>query len=541
MPKTFIFGHQNPDTDSICSALAYAHLKNALGDTKAVACRLGDVNKETEFVLDYFGVEAPQLIKSVKPQVSDLHFRDFNRLTDDNSVKFTTDVILSTPGRSLPVVDKEERLTGIISLSDLFPALTGRFDQRILADTHTPYGNIVRNLNGRTLGHTDSTQVTGRLFSTIELQETPALNPDDFILTAFSDAFLYDAFATGAKNVIVTDTPIGKKPLIPEDFDGYVIMTDYPFFEAFRILSQVIPIATFVKRDKLEYFLDYETIDDVKQNMLTSSHSYFPVVDEDGKVQALISRSDLIDYNRKKVILVDHNERSQSISGVEEAEIVEVIDHHRIADITTASPLYLRMEPVGCTATIVARIYKEKNVPIPRPMAGIMMSAIISDTLLFNSPTCTELDKEICKELADIAGVDLENYGKEMLISGSNIAEMTPQEIINTDRKHFTMGNYRVMVSQINTGDFKGIFKQLPAVLAAMEEECAEQGFDLAVLMITDIIMGGSEILVAGQAKELAEAAFDIHAEDISRYMPGFFSRKKQVVPPLMNAAAAAS
>ena len=535
---TYIFGHQNPDTDSICSALAYTHLKHALGDQNVVAGCLGKINKETRFVLDYFGVEPPQKISSVKPQVSDLHFKYFSMVTEDTSVLKTMEQIISNPGRSLPVVDADKKLLGIISLPDIIQAYTNPYEKTILRDSSTPYKNITEILNARIIGPLPEGCVTGILYTNTELEKDQKLNPEDFIVTALNDSSLNDCFKTGAQNIIISHTPKDVTPDIPEDYDGLVLLSDKSPFEVIRLMTQVIPIKNFVQRDQLEYFVSYETLDDVKENMLTSNHTRFPVVDENNRVLASITKSNLLDYQRKRVILVDHNERGQSIRGIDEAEIVEVIDHHRIAEIQTASPLYLRIEPVGCTCTIVAKMYDEKQIPIPRPMAGIMLSAILSDTLLFDSPTCTELDKTTAYRLAEIAGVDVKDYGETMLIAGSNLSDMTPEEILSADRKRFTMGNYKVMISQINTGDFKGMFKQLRPVLAAMEASCEAEDFDLALLMVTDIIMGGSEILVAGKARKLAEAAFGIGEDDISKFFPGFFSRKKQVVPPLMNASA---
>ena len=243
------------------------------------------------------------------------------------------------------------------------------------------------------------------------------------------------------------------------------------------------------------------------------------------------------DDEKTKVILVDHNEKNQAIMGIDEAEIVEVVDHHRIAEITTAAPLYMRIEPVGCTSTIIARMFLEKKLPIPRPIAGVMLSAILSDTLIFNSPTCTDLDREVAAHLAEITGVDVHKYGRDMLIAGSNLSDMTPEQIISADRKFFTMGQYRVMISQINTGDYKGIFSQLKSILSQMEADCDKEGFDLAILMVSDVLLGGSELLVTGKARNLVRLAFGIEDDDVSQFFPGMFSRKKQVVPPLMNAA----
>jgi manganese-dependent inorganic pyrophosphatase len=284
--------------------------------------------------------------------------------------------------------------------------------------------------------------------------------------------------------------------------------------------------------------MTYETIDDVKKNMLTSEHERFPVANEDGQVVAVIAKSHLVDFNRKKVILVDHNERSQSILGINEAEIIEVIDHHRIADIQTATPLYLRIEPLGCTSTIIYKIYQENEVTIPDKIAGLMLSAIISDTLLFNSPTSTTEDQEAAKQLAAQLNLDISDYGKKMLIAGSNLDTMSAGEILSTDQKLFTMGSYKIAISQINTGDFRGIYKKLDAVLEEMNELCSREDLNLCLLMVTDIILGGTELIIAGNEQKLAQIAFEFSPNENSKFLNGVYSRKKQIVPPLMNASA---
>lgn len=533
----YVFGHQRPDTDSICSSLAFAAYRKALGDTDTIACRLGELNKETKYVLDYFNVAPPKLIKSVQPQVSDINFNNYSMVTEQDSVLRSMELIIDNPGRSLPVVDKQKKLIGIISLPDIIHAYTDSFREDALKKARTPFINIIDILNARVYGNPATPFVEGNVYANTQLHPSQILKPEDIIVTALNDGSLDKAFTSGARNVIISNTPIGATPAIPNSFHGLVLLCEQPPFEVIRLLGQVIPIANYVQRDNLEYFLTYETLDDVKKNMLGSEHSRFPVVDDDGTVLATITKSSLLDFNRKKVVLVDHNERTQSINGVDEAEITEVIDHHRVAEITTAAPLYLRIEPVGCTCTIIAKMYKEKHLPIPRPVAGILLSAILSDTLIFNSPTCTEIDRKIAEELADIAGVDIQSYGRDMLIAGSNLADMTPEEIIRTDRKVFTMGNYRVSISQINTGDYKGLFSQLHPLLDQMNTDCKQDEFDLAILMVSDILLGGSELLVAGEARDLVRIAFGIESDDVSQFFPGMFSRKKQVVPPLMNAA----
>lgn len=537
---TYVFGHQNPDTDSICAALSYAYLKNATGDP-VVPGRLGDVSKETQFALDYFGQQPPQLLTSVVPQVSDLHLPKLTAVRENDCILKAINAIIETPGRSVPVVDNADKLVGIVSLPDLIETFVTPYVSSLLKDTHTPYANLLDILQGTIETGEMHETVTGNVYAGAQVEAGARLKPEDVIIVSCTSMGLLNCFESGAKNIVLCNLEKGSAGVIPRGYDGMTMTTKYSPIEAMRLLSQAVPVKTFVHHENLEYFMDYETIKDVKNNMETSTHHRFPVVNEEGEVLSSISRSNLLDYNKKKVILVDHNERSQSIKGIEDADIVEVIDHHRINDITSSAPLYLRMEPVGCTNTIIYEMYKEKGVEIPKDIAGIMLSAILSDTLIFNSPTCTERDIKAAKALAEIAGVDPTEYGRKMLIAGSNVGEMTPEEILSTDRKRFTMGDYKVTIAQINTGDYRGMYDKLPALLEEMNKYCDEEGQDLFVLMITDVVLGGSELVIAGnkKARKLAKEAFKIDENDISAYFPGFFSRKKQVVPVLMKATTA--
>lgn len=536
--KVYVFGHRNPDTDSICSAIAYAHLKQTLGHPQVFPARLGPINKETQFVLDTFGADLPELIKDVKPQVSDLVLTDFSMANEKDSVSKTMGQIIDHPGRSLPVVSDDNKLIGMVSLSDIIPAYTDAFSKSLLRDSETPLKNIIELLNARVYGSIKSELVHGDVYTITEIKAGQTLGSEDILVTVEQDIYLNRALSTGAGIIIVSNASPEFDMPIPNDYQGTILTVAFGPFEVIRLLCQGIPIKKYYQKNNLEYFMTYETIDDVKKNILTSDHDRFPVVDEDGKVISTISRSNLIDFSRKKVILVDHNERNQSIIGVEEAEIIEVIDHHRVAEIQTATPLYLRIEPVGCTATIVAKMYHENKIPIPRVMAGLMLSAIISDTLLFNSPTCTKEDRTIARKLGKMLAIDVKSYGEKMLVAGSNLKEMHPSEILSTDRKLFTMGSYKIGVSQINTGDFRGIFNKLDGVLLEMNKLCEEEHLDLTLLMVTDIILGGTELIIAGDAKNLAQLAFGFQPGEFSKYMNGVFSRKKQIVPPLMNASA---
>lgn len=534
----YVFGHRNPDTDSICSAIAYAHLKQTLGHTQVFPARLGPINKETQFVLDTFQIDLPELIKDVKPQVSDLVLTDFSVAHEKDSVSKTMGQIIDHPGRSLPVISDDDKLIGMVSLSDIIPAYTDAFSKSLLRDSETPLDNIIELLEAQVYGSIKSELVQGDVYTITEITAGQTLSNQDILVTVQQDIYMNQAFATGAGIIIVSNASPDIVCQIPDSYQGAVLIVSFGPFEVIRLLCQGIPIKNYYQKNHLEYFMTYETIDDVKKNMFTSDHDRFPVVNVDGKVISTISRSNLIDFNRKKIILVDHNERNQSIIGVEEAEIIEVIDHHRVAEIQTATPLYLRIEPVGCTATIIAKMYHEHKIAIPKDMAGLMLSAIISDTLLFNSPTCTKDDQAIARELGKVLNIDVKSYGEKMLVAGSNLKEMHPSEIISTDRKLFTMGSYKIGVSQINTGDFRGIFDKLEGVLHEMDNLCAEESLDLAVLMVTDIILGGTELIIAGEAKNLAQLAFGFQPGEFSKYMNGVFSRKKQIVPPLMNASA---
>lgn len=535
--KTYVFGHRNPDTDSICSAIAYAHLKNELGHSHVFPARLGSINKETQFVLNTFQMSLPELIKDVKPQVSDLILTDFSMASEYDSVSKTMIQIIDHPGRSLPVISDEGKLIGMVSLSDIIPAYTDAFSKSILKDNETPFDNIIDLLEAQVYGFLKTELVKGDVYTITEIEDGQKLTPEDILVTVHQEVHMNRAFETEAGIIIVSNASPDILLHIPDHYQGAVFIVTSGPFEVIRLLCQGIPIKNYYQKCHLEYFMTYETIDDVKKNMLTSDHDRFPVVNVDGQVISTISRSNLIDFSRKKVILVDHNERNQSIIGVEEAEIIEVIDHHRVAEIQTATPLYLRIEPVGCTATIVAKMYHENKIAIPKPIAGLMLSAIISDTLLFNSPTCTPEDEKIAQELGNILDLDIKSYGEKMLVAGSNLKEMPPLEIISTDMKIFTMGAYKIAVSQINTGDFRGIFDKLDEVRFEMNQLCDRENLNLSILMVTDIILGGTELIIAGESKNLAQLAFGFQPGEFSKFMSGVYSRKKQIVPPLMNAS----
>lgn len=547
--KVYVFGHQNPDTDSICAAISYSYLKSKIDEShEYIPVALKEVNQETAFVLDYFHVDAPRVIHNLKPQVSDIKLLPYEYVQQESSLMHTLQVITKQIGRSVPVVDNNERLIGVVSISDIVPRLFQLNDKDILKKTVTPIENMIHNLDLYPIHHEkEYTHVTGDVYLSTDIHDFPLGNGiefEDVIICNKDEVRTY----IGKTKLLIVGGVVEKEKahasyekiydtLSKEAKKSNIFCSKKSVLEIVKLLAHTTPIGEVVKKDKLVYFVTYETIDDVKENMMSSPIRRFPVVDEYGKIMGMISRSDLLEFNRKKAILVDHNERGQSIEGIEDIEILEIIDHHRVADVQTISPLYFRVEPVGCTCTIIARMFEEEGIELPYHIAGLMLSAILSDTLLFNSPTCTPLDKKVAVKLAKQLKIDPTLYGMKMITEGSNIQAESPQDILAYDRKKFMFGSYKVTIAQVNTGDFDGFFKILEDTISEMERICCEGEFDLFVLMVTDVVIGGTELIAIGDAKWIAENAFNIPKEEQSVFLPNVFSRKKQVVPNLMNAA----
>lgn len=535
----YIFGHKNPDTDSTCAAIAYAYLKNILDQHHTyIPIVLGDINRETKYVLKHFNVESPRKMSHLKSQVSDIDLTKSYYLQEQDSIRKALETIVGQTGRSVPVVDKNERLIGIISISDIIPTYLQANGNDVLKINKTPFKNLIEGLKLELYyGKIKNEYVEGNIYLYSDINEELELTDQDIVICDLKDVVDGFAFSLGAGYILIANINEKINLDLKDTINCTIMISPKMTYELVKSTSQTIPITEMVKKYDLEYFTTYETLDDVKENMLTSQYRRFPVVDEWGCIQGMISRSNLVEIHNKKAILVDHNERSQSINGIEDVTILEVIDHHRVADIQTMAPLYFRVEPVGCTCTIIAKLYEENNIEIPKEMAGIMLSAILSDTLLFKSPTCTSDDRETAMKLSKISNVHIQSYGMKMLIKGTSLHSENPESIITKDMKKFMFGKYKVMISQINTGDFKGFYHIQNDIIKVMNQKCEEEGYALVVLMVTDIIIGGTELLATGNAKWIADNAFNMRKEDGSIFLNGVFSRKKQVVPKLMQAA----
>lgn len=537
----YITGHKNPDTDSICAAIAYAEFKNKIGGYQAIPVRLGDINRETQFILDYFNVEVPRLIETVKAQISDLNIDNVAPVSPDISLKMAWSIMKKTNLGTLPVVDENEELLGIVSISNLTSTYMDVWDNYILSKSNTRLENILETLAAKCeYLHKENPLLKGKIV-------TAAMHPDsaediidegDIVICGNREDTQNMILDCKAALMIITGNYPASVDIIEKakKVGCSILITPYDSFTASRLITQSIPVNFVMNRENIISFDVEDFVEDIKDVMLETRYRSYPVVDKHNKVIGSISRYHLITKNRKKIILVDHNERTQSVHGLEDAEVLEILDHHRIADIQTGSPIYFRNEPVGSTSTIVASIFFENGIRPSKKVAGLLSAAIISDTLFFKSPTSTNVDKMALKRLTEIANIDPEAFAKEMFKAGTSLKDRTVDEIFHQDFKVFTLHNLKIGIAQVSTMDMEGFSVIKNDMLSLMEKKASEDNFNLLVLMLTDILQGGSELLVVGKDKELVSRAFNEKLTGSSMYLPGILSRKKQVIPPITSA-----
>ncbi len=535
MATTYIFGHHNPDTDSICSAIAYAELKKKLGHDDVFAYRLGKMNKETQFVLDYFDVKTPPLLTDVKLKLKDLGLYNAIPLLPTDPLKKAWDTIGTSIGaRIMPIVDDRGILIGIVSIGDITKIFMEIADEDLLEKYEISYDNLLKILDGQCVkGTYNYDSLCGRLIVGTPMFPLSELTDKDIIIIGRAEDAKNFANNTACGLVILTN---GLKPIDVEKAKGNVVCVNHSTHRTITLLNQAISVRSVMCSKRIMTFSTENYVEDIIENMKTSSHRNFPVVNREGRLVGVISRRHLLEYKQKQVILVDHNERSQSVAGIENANIIEIIDHHRIADVQTDKPLMIRAEPVGCTSTIIFKMFTENGVKPTKKTAGLLLSAILSDTLMFTSPTCTDQDMAAAEKLAKIANVKMDELASQMFGASTSMSEYTPHDMLELDRKQFSIDKYLVYISQINTLDFKTIVNKRYELLDEMEIFKKEKRCDLVILMITDIVLGGSEIIVCGKAKELVKRAFGLEFDEASVFLPGVVSRKKQVVPRLTMA-----
>ena len=540
----YVVGHKNPDTDSICSAIAYANLKNILsnGAQNYIAGRAGAMNPETEFVLKKFKIDSPQYIAHVMTQVRDMEIRETDGVPGSMSLKRAWEMMRDLGVVTLPVTE-DNKLKGLITISDIATAYMDVYDNKMLSTAASSYKNILDTLDGEMIvgdeeGYFDSGEVVIATANPDVLEDY--IHPGDMVVLGNRYESQLCAIEMNAAVLLVSmDSKVSitiKK--LAEERGCRVISTPYDTFTVARLLNQSMPISYFMKSENLITFDIKDRTEDIKDIMGKKRHRDFPVLDKEGNYIGMISRRNLINAKKKQLILVDHNEESQAVDGIEDADILEIIDHHRLGSLETLGPVFFRNEPVGCTATILERMYRENNVEITKPIAGLLCSAIISDTLMFRSPTCTSIDRGTAERLAVIAEINIEEHAKEMFSAGSDLKDKTADEIFYQDFKKFAVSDTTFGVGQINSMNDEELMEIKNKLIPYMEK--AEIDVDAIFFMLTDIMKESTEMLFFGKrAKQMIEEAFLVRTEDIkdehSCILRNVVSRKKQVVPAIVG------
>ena len=538
--KIYVIGHKNPDTDSICSAIAYADLRQKVTGQVHEAKRAGHVNDETAYVLDRFGVEAPKLLTDVRLQVRDLDIHEMPGLKPNASIRDTWERMRQEQAKTLPIV-KDDELVGVVSTGDIAKSYMDVYDSEILSKARTQYRNIVKTLDGTMItGNEHGYFMRGKVAigaSSPNLMEEFIEKDDLVILGDLEEAQACAVNIDASCMVICKDAEVSPKLIQKAKEQSIVIIqTPYDTFTTARLINQSIPVKFYMTSGPLTMFRMNDYVDDIKDIMAKKRFRDFPILDRHGRFKGFISRRRFLGASKKKVILVDHNERSQAVDGIEEAEIIEIIDHHRLGDIETVSPITFRNQPVGCTATIINQMYEENEIEVPREIAGLLCGAIISDTLLFRSPTCTPLDERTAKKLAKISDIDLEQMAQEMFNAGSNLKGKSAEDICFQDFKQFTVNDTIFGVGQITSMSKE----ELAAIRDMMTEHLPKvleaHNLNMIYFMLTDILAESTELLCVGTgARGIALSAFDLPDNAKSLMLKGVVSRKKQLIPVLVE------
>ena len=541
--KVVVIGHRNPDTDSICSAIAYAELKNRTSTLLCEPRRAGKMNQETEFVLKKFGVTPPRMCTDVNPKIRDVDYREMPGIPGSTSLRRAWKIMRDQQIDTLSITSADNELEGIITVKDLATANMDVFDTAVLAKSRTSYKNILETLNGTmVVGNADAVCTTGHIkigTATPEMLESSVEKGDIVILSNRYESQLCAIEKEASLIIICNGAKVGRTIQRIADETGVAIMTTpEDTYAAGKLISQCAPISYYMTRDNILKFTLVTPVADVLRVMAKVRHRYFPILDEDGKYCGMVSRRNVIALRKRRIILVDHNEATQAVEGFDQAEILEIIDHHRIGSLETSGPVYFRNQPVGCTATIITQMYDENGVDIPPQIAGLLLAAILSDTLAFRSPTCTPVDENAAKRLAKIAGVDIEEFSTEMFEAGEKLDGKTPEEVFLQDFKVFMCGDIRFGVAQGSYMTRKNLQAAQALLQPYLEEARNKQNVEDLYMLLTDVPKEESVVICEGRyAAEVLSDGFETQpAEDGSWTLPGVVSRKKQFIPAMMSA-----
>lgn len=532
MEPIYVVGHRNPDTDSIVSAMAYAALRNALGDREYVPARLGHLSDETQLILDRFGLEPPVRIKDVRTQICDLDFDTPPALGSAVTINRAWAVLREgTQFPAVPVTDDEGGLFGMLSPADI-----AEYDMSAALHPYVeqvPLFNLLSVLEGKLAaeGQELTSAITGEIVIALPTEHAQAVFRDDsIVLCGRQPDVLRSALEANAACVVLCQCtfPEELRPLVR---NTCVICTPLDAYRASRLILQSIPISRVCRQGDLGHFHLSDYLDDVREVVLKSRYRSYPILDGQDKVVGTLSRFHLLKPRRKRVVLVDHNEFAQSVPGLDQANILEIIDHHRLADIQTGAPIYFRNEPVGSTATIVAGMYQEKGLIPSIKLAGLIAAAIVADTVIFKSPTCTARDRRMAERMAKIAGESLDGLG-QAIFSSSNADDKSAKELLLSDFKDFHIAGHTLGIGQITCVEGHRLLARRDEFLAAMGEAMAEQGYAILLLMITDVLLGGSHLLCLGDVDAI-EQGLGVDVKDHSCFLPQVVSRKKQIIPAI--------
>ena len=543
--KIFVIGHKNPDTDSICSAIAYCDIKNRTSQhQKFIPKRAGQINEETEYVLSRFGVQPPGYLSNIGTQVKDMDIRMSPDADKGMSLKAAWDIMQEHSIVSPPIRDKEGALEGLITIGDIAKTYMDTTDSYLLSRARTQYQKIAETIDGEVIeGNPHGYFIKGRVMvgtaNPDKMKEY--IEEDDMIIMGDREEDHLQAISQNVSCIIVgLGIQVSENVMkLAHEKDIIIISSPYDTFTIARLINQSIPVRYIMKTENLVTFNTEDFTDDIQDVMIKHRHRAFPVINKKGKCIGTISRRNFLGMHKKQVVLVDHNEIDQAVDNIEKADILEIIDHHKLGTLQTVQPISFRNQPVGCTGTIMYQIYGEQKLEISPKIAGLLCAAIISDTLMFRSPTCTLQDKMAAGALALIADISIEQFAKEMFRAGSNLKDKSPEEIFYQDYKKFIAeGDICFGVGQISSMDSEELKEIKERLLPFMVSECGRHGVTRVYFMLTDIITQSTELLFYGEgSREMAENAFKMEPENDAFYLEGVVSRKKQLIPPLMEAA----
>lgn len=535
MENIYVFGHRKPDTDSVTAAISLSYLKNKLGLSTEPRV-LGDINNETKFVLDYFKIEEPKYLNDVKLQIKDVNYHKDYFINDKVSIKEAYEFMQEKGITGIPLVDEDNNFVNLVTVKTIVKNLiSGNFE-----DLNTSYQNILNTINGEQILKFDE-KINGKItvasFRSKTFMNNVSLSNNDILIVGDRHSIIEYGINSKIKLLIVTGDGLIKEEHIKmaEQKKVNIIRTKLSTFHTTKIINLSNYIRTLTEGIE-PYTFDYDDYyDDFIDKSYKLKHNNYPVIDKKGICYGLIRITDIDDKKRKKIILVDHNELEQSVDGIDEAEILEIIDHHKIGNFSSVLPINFRNMPVGSTNTIIFYLYKENNIEIPKNIAGLMLSGILSDTLIFKSPTTTDLDKEAVLALSKIADINYEEYGLKMLKAGSSLKGKSLEEIIYTDFKNFNVDNKKIAVCQIFTAEPETVNLNKEQYINILNDIAKNNEYYIVCFLVTDIIKNGSYIYFNDSAKNILDNCFGIEEIYQGYYMDGCVSRKKQVIPPIIN------